>query len=114
MLARLTTLVIDGMVANIMTASRATLLLRSKDILSDGAIVEMVIWQLPQPVPGCSHAYKYRLYYGRLGRRVVGFDNERPKGDHCHLDGREHAYRFEGVDRLVEDFLSAVRSRRTG
>ena len=22
-------------------------------------------------------------------KRIVGFDNERGKGDHCHLDGQE-------------------------
>ena len=90
----------------------AALLLRSEDVLSDGAIVEMVVWLLPEPVPGCSHAYKYRLYYGKDGIRIVGYDNERPKGDHCHLDGSEHPYEFVDVDQLVADFLAAVRQRR--
>ncbi|HEY5364095.1 MAG TPA: DUF6516 family protein, partial [Aestuariivirga sp.] len=44
------------------------------------AILEMVIWLLPIPVPGCSHHYKYSLYYGKVGRCLVGYDNERPKG----------------------------------
>ena len=91
---------------------KARLLLRSKDVLSDGAIVEMVLWALPEPVPGCSHPYKYRLFYGRNGRRIVGFDNERPKGDHCHLDGREQLYKFSDVDRLLADFMDAVSKRR--
>jgi hypothetical protein len=91
---------------------KAKLLLRSKDVLSDGAILEMVIWQLPHPVLGSEHLYKYRLYYGVSGTRIVGFDNERPKGDHCHLDGKESAYLFADVDQLVEDFLAAVRKRR--
>ena len=91
---------------------RATLLLRSKEVLSDGAILEMVIWQLPEPVPGCSHSYKYRLYYGQGGKRLVGYDNERPKGDHCHMSGKEMPYEFSTVDQLVGDFLAAVRKRR--
>lgn len=91
---------------------KATLLLRSKDVLSDDAILEMVIWQLPVPVKGSAHRYKYRLYYGKAGIRIVGFDNERPKGDHCHVDGVERAYKFSDVDRLVEDFLQLVRERR--
>ncbi len=91
---------------------KATLLLRSKDVLSDGAILEMVIWQLPVPVMGSVHRYKYRLYYGKAGVRIVGFDNERPKGDHCHVDGVERAYQFSDVDRLMEDFLQLVRERR--
>ncbi len=92
---------------------KAKLLLRSKSVLSDDAIVEMVIWQVPEPVPGCSHDYKYRLYYGKSGIRIIGYDNERPKGDHCHLDGKELSYKFTDVDQLVEDFLANVRLRRT-
>jgi hypothetical protein len=61
---------------------------------------------------GCDHFYKYRLYYGRDGVRLVGYDNERPKGDHRHIDGVETTYKFASVDRLVEDFLSTVRARR--
>ncbi len=91
---------------------KAKLLLRSKDVLSDGAIVEMVLWLLPEPVPGCMHSYKYRLYYGHDEKRIVGFDNERPKGDHCHLDGVEQPYRFLDVDRLIEDFMREVNDRR--
>ena len=99
---------IDGINANM----KAKLLLRSKEVLSDGAILEMVIWLLPIPVPGCSHHYKYRLYYGKAGKRLVGYDNERPKGDHCHKDGKELPYHFSNVDKLVDDFLAEVRDRR--
>jgi Family of unknown function (DUF6516) len=91
----------------------AGLILRSKSVLSDGAILEMVIWQLPQPVLGSQHVYKYRLYYGLAGRRIVAFDNERLKGDHCHLDGVERQYSFSSVEQLIDDFLSAVRKRRS-
>lgn len=91
---------------------KAKLLLKSKEVLSDGAIVEMVLWQLPQPVIGSAHIYKYRLYYGRNGVRVVGYDNERLKGDHRHLDGDESRYEFIDVDRLIEDFLQEVHNRR--
>jgi hypothetical protein len=72
-----------------------------------------VIWRLPRPVEGSSHPYKYRLFYGRDGVRIVGYDNERLKGDHCHLDGRERPYKFTTVESLIEDFLAEVRKRRT-
>jgi Family of unknown function (DUF6516) len=98
----------DGINANM----SAKLLLRSKDVLSDGAIVEMVLWLLPEPVPGCTHTYKYRLYYGRDGQRIVGFDNGRPKGDHCHRDGFESPYKFSDIDQVLEDFMGEVRKRR--
>ena len=44
--------------------------------------------------------------------RVVGFENERGKGDHCHLDGQEFPYTFAGVEQLVEDFIAAIAARR--
>ena len=92
---------------------KAELIRRSKNVLSDGAILEMVIWRVPRPVAGCNHPYKYRLFYGRDGDRIVGYDNERGKGDHCHLDGRERPYRFTTVEALVEEFLAEVRKRRS-
>ena len=91
---------------------RAEPLLRSKDVLSDGSILEMVIWRVPLPVGGSAHEYKYRLFYGCEGRRIIGFDNERLKGDHHHIDGIEIPYVVTSVDKLVDDFLSEVRARR--
>jgi hypothetical protein len=34
----------------------------------------------------------YSLFYGNPGRRVVGYDNERGKGDHRRRDGEEASY----------------------
>lgn len=78
----------------------------------DGAIVEMSIWIVPVSVPGSSHAFKYSLYYGYPGRRVVGYDNERGKGDHRHVGEREESYRFSNVEALIADFLSDVKRER--
>jgi hypothetical protein len=68
---------------------KAELLQRDRFDLDDGAIVEMVIWRVPNAVEGSTHPYKYRLFYGRPGKRIVGYDNEPGKGDHRHRDGRE-------------------------
>ena len=73
---------------------KATPVFRLKHELGDGALVEMVIWRVPARVPGSAHDFKYRLYFGRGGRRLVGYDNERGKGDHRHVRGRELVYRF--------------------
>ena len=54
----------------------------------------------------------YRLFYGRDGKRIVGFANEKPKGDHCHLDGIKRLYRFTDVDKLIEDFMREMNDRR--
>jgi hypothetical protein len=90
----------------------ARLLYRDRMDFDDGAVVEMVIWQVPAPVLGSRHRYKYRLFYGRDSRRIVGYDNERGKGDHRHRHGREQGYRFVTVEQLVRDFLADVAEER--
>ncbi len=85
---------------------------RFKNITADGAIREVVTWKVPKPVPPTDHGYKYSAVYVVDGVRIVGFDNERGKGDHCHLDGIEAPYAFTGVDQLIEDFNAAVAGRR--
>jgi hypothetical protein len=87
---------------------KATRLLRDKKMLASGAIIEMVIWKLPEPEVGRPHGYKYRLYYGRHGKRLMGYDNERGKSDHRHYGDHEEAYRFSSLDKLIEDFLADV------
>jgi hypothetical protein len=91
---------------------RAELIVDFKDVTADDGLIQMVIWRLPEPVPPTSHGFKYRLVYVREGVRIVGFDNERGKGDHCHLDGTERPYAFAGLDQLIEDFISEVAKRR--
>jgi hypothetical protein len=78
----------------------------------DGAIVEMVLWRVPSPVPPSVHGLKYSLFYGRPGIREVGYDNERGKGDHRHFGGAETAYAFTSVEKLVANFWSDVRTLR--
>ncbi len=90
----------------------AELITRFKDVTADGGILELVVWKVPEPVPPTEHGYKYRAVYVVNGVRVVGFDNERGKGDHCHLDGKEIPYAFTGIDQLIEDFIAAVAARR--
>lgn len=72
-------------------------------------IVEIVIWQVPTPVPPSEHPYKYRLVYVVDGKRVVGYDNERGKGDHKHLGEIELAYSFVSPQQLMADFMADVK-----
>jgi hypothetical protein len=90
----------------------AQLITAIKNINPDGSLLEIVIWKVPKPVPPTEHGYKYRAVYVVDGVRIVGFDNERGKGDHCHIDGKELPYAFKGVDQLLEDFIAAVETRR--
>lgn len=71
-----------------------------------------MVWRVPQPVLPSTHEFKYRAAYAVNGVRVVGFDNERGKGDHCHVGGREQPYRFSTVEQLVEDFIAAIAAAR--
>jgi len=85
----------------------ARLLLRTRTSVH-GGVVEMTLWSVPRPVPPSQHALKYRLVFVRDGRRLVGYGNERGKGDHKHIGGREHEYRFTDIETLVGDFLRDV------
>jgi len=91
---------------------KAQLLLDHKTVARNGAILQLKIWKVPESIPPTTHGFKYRLVYIRNGERVVGFDNERNKGDHMHLDGAEFPYHFRGIERLIEDFIAEVEKRR--
>ena len=92
---------------------KAELITRFKSVAEDGGVMELMVWRVPRPVPPTEHGYKYRAVYALDGVRRVGFDNERGKGDHCHLHGRELPYTSATVDALVEDFIAAVDAART-
>lgn len=74
--------------------------------------MEAILWNVPKPIEGSHHNYKYRLFYGYPGRRIIGYDNERGKGDHRHIKGREEPYLFDGPDKLIKDFMADVTSAR--
>lgn len=76
--------------------------------VADNAFAEIVAWRLPSPLGGCTHVYKYRLAFVVNNRCVVRYDNERGKGDHRHYGRREARYEFNGIDRLIEDFMADV------
>ncbi|MGH7030561.1 MAG: toxin-antitoxin system TumE family protein [Stellaceae bacterium] len=90
----------------------AELLFNQRINYDDGAIVQMVIWRVPSPVPPSTHGLKYSLFYGRPGVREVGYENERGKGDHRHFKGAESTYVFSSVEQLMIDFWADVHSLR--
>lgn len=92
---------------------KTELMYRFEQDFDDGAMIRMVIWRVPKPVPPSEHHHKYRLVYIEHGKRLIGFDNERGKGDHRHDYDRESSYVFVDVASLVADFISAVKLRRT-
>ncbi len=92
--------------------SRATLILHRKRFFDDEAVAEMKLWRVPGAVAGSKHMYKYSLYYGRHGKRLIGYDNEAGKGDHRHYEDREEVYRFTTPEQLMADFLADVQALR--
>ncbi len=92
--------------------AKAILVLHRKRYFDDGTISEIKLWLLAEPVRGSRHPFKYSLFYGRQGERLVGYDNEQGKGDHRHYREREEPYIFSTPERLLADFLGDVRNAR--
>lgn len=87
---------------------RTRLLHRTREVYGQG-VIEAVIWEVPEPVQPSAHRIKYRLAYVVRGRRVVGYDNERGKGDHRHIGRTQRPYAFTDVPTLLADFLRDVK-----
>lgn len=94
-----------GYDANMMSA---VLIIKRRIVFGDRDFAEAVVWKVPSPVPPTEHGFKYRLVYIVDGRRVIGFDNERGRGDHRHDGDQVNEYRFESVDALLNDFAEAI------
>jgi uncharacterized protein DUF6516 len=90
--------------------ARAEISIREKGTDDQGNLYELVVWRVPatQLHP---EGVRYRLAFIRAGENApaVLYDNHHPKGHHRHLRGREEAYDFVDVDRLVDDFPADVR-----
>lgn len=86
---------------------KAELLIRERRVLEIG-FIEVIAWQLPGPLSGSTHSFKYRLAYVVDGECVLRYDNEAGKGDHRHIGSTEEGYEFVSVDRLLDDFLADV------
>lgn len=80
--------------------------------VAEQAFAEMVLWEVPEPIAGSKHLFKYRLAFVVTGECVLRYDNEAGKGDHKHVGGKEVKYRFVTVDKLVADFFEDVKRWR--
>jgi hypothetical protein len=73
-----------------------------------GGVIEVVVWTVPKPVPPSDRGFKCRLVSVHDGERVVGYDNERGKGDHRHIGFAKKPYKFVDVPTLLADFMRDV------
>ena len=94
----------NGAYVGIVSTMKAALLVRTRITYSDTAFAELVLWQVPKPVAGSAHGFKYRLAYVVAGVCAVRYDNEVGKGDHRHFDGKQSTYVFTTPERLIADF----------
>jgi len=90
----------------------AALLVRERVFFEDGSLIEIKVWRVPRPVAPSTHGLKYSLFYGRGGTRLVGYDNERGKGDDRHYKDRQSAYKFVSIEKLLADFKADVEKAR--
>lgn len=93
---------------------KARAMIRERLLLDEISLIEVRVWEVPQPVPPSTHRLKYSLVYVVGGERVIGYDNERGKGDHRHAMGWEEPYVFTSIERLLADFRADVEAARGG
>ena len=93
-------------------STTAVLLFRERTISADRAIIAIRVWEVPHPVAPSRHRLKYSLFYGYPGRRLVGYDNERGKGDHRHYGEQEQDYVFVSIEQLLTDFRNDIAALR--
>ena len=84
---------------------KARELLNRRVVVAKQAFAELVLWEVPEPVSGSAHCYKYRLAFVVAGECVLRYDNEAGKGYHKHVRSKKVKYRFVSVDKLVTDFF---------
>lgn len=87
---------------------KATPLLEERRVVSEDAFVELAVWQVPSPVWGSLHLFKYRLAFVVNDVCVLRYDNETGKGDHKHVGDKETPYTFSNPAQLLADFWHDV------
>lgn len=87
---------------------KAVLLQKERIELGEDRFAEVVIWQVPHPLRGSEHGYKYSLVLVVNEVCVLRYDNETGKGDHKHIGAVEIPYTFTSLDQLVINFWDDV------
>lgn len=75
----------------------------------DGALTQAKVWRVPVS-SDYPEGVKYSLAFIPPGKKTpaVLYDNHRGKRHHKHVQGRESAYQFLDIDRLILDFEKDV------
>jgi len=94
----------------IIPTMKAKLVLHTKEMKGD-EIVEVKIWQVPRSGDK-PHGVKISVVYIKNGKRLIGYDNAEGRGYHRHESGREEAYRFVDIWKMLDDFKKDVKRIR--
>ena len=87
---------------------------RYREKLDDGAIIEVVVWDVPMPVVGSRRiTSSIGAFMATPGGGWSATTTSAPKGDHRHYERREEPYPYERLEKLIEDFFQDVQTRRT-
>lgn len=92
---------------------KAQLIANERLSLTENMFIQFRLWQVPKPVKGSTHIYKYSLVLVVDDVCVLRYDNEAGKGDHKHIGLRELPYEFISPEQLYTDFMSDVEQWRT-
>ncbi len=92
----------------IIRAMKAKELIRRRVAIAENCFADIVVWHVPEPVLGSTHAFKYRLAFVVDCQCVLRYDNESGKGDHRHIDGKEYPYIFSSPRQLTADFFDEI------
>jgi len=78
-----------------------------RELREDGTIVEISIRE-GEPVPPCTHPYRYVLFLGRDTECLVRYDNRLGGGDRREVGGVQEHYLFVSVEKLLDDFQKDI------
>jgi hypothetical protein len=92
---------------------KAELVFHEKRYFTDASLQEVKIWKVPESKDK-PHGLKYSFAYIVNDERVVGYDNAEGKGDHRHYRNKEYPYKFQGLDKLWNDFKKDIERFKEG
>ena len=84
---------------------RAIPIIKRKETDDDGDLLEAVVWKVASSIQH-PKGVRYRMAFIPIGHKqpAVLYDNHHPKGHHKHIDRKESAYSFSGIEQLILDF----------
>jgi len=90
---------------------KAELIHHEKRYFSDNSFYEIKSWKVSEGKDK-PHGIKYSFAYIVNNKRVIGYDNAEGKGDHRHYGDKEKIYKFQGLEKLWNDFMKDIKKHR--